>query len=69
LRRRLTGLSREWLHLGMQLRESNVTRRFTPLTRAMRSRRPGAVFAYAAATGETDPLLDPDIRLFIGLPA
>ena len=38
------------------------------LARAMRSRRPGIVFAHAAATGEVDPLTDLDSRLFVGLP-
>lgn len=37
------------------------------LARAMRSRRPGLVFAHAAATGEVDPLADIDARLFAGL--
>ena len=39
------------------------------LARARRSRRPGIVFARAAAGGETDPLTDVDSRLFVGLPA
>lgn len=30
--------------------------------------RPGAVFAHAASSGETDPLTDLDARLFVGLP-
>jgi len=37
------------------------------LARAMRSDRPGIVFAHAAAIGETDPLTDLDSRLFVGL--
>jgi DNA-directed RNA polymerase beta' subunit len=41
---------------------------FTVLGRAMRSPRPGIVFAHAAAVGEADPLTDLDTRLFVGLP-
>ena len=41
---------------------------FNVLSRAMRSDRPGAVFARAAATGETDPLQHTETRLFVGLP-
>jgi hypothetical protein len=37
------------------------------LARALRSRRPGIPLALAAATGETDPLVDFDSRLFVGL--
>ena len=41
---------------------------FSVLKRAMRAKRPGIVFASAAATGEVDPLTDVDSRLFVGLP-
>jgi hypothetical protein len=37
------------------------------LARAMRARRPGLVFAHAAAIGETDSLSDLDARLFVGM--
>jgi hypothetical protein len=37
------------------------------IARAMRSRHPGIVFARAAEARETDPLLDTDTRLFVGL--
>lgn len=37
------------------------------LARAMRAQHPGAVFARAAALGESDPLTDLDSRLFVGL--
>ena len=40
---------------------------FGVLARAMRSDRPGLVFARAAANEETDPLTDLDSRLFVGL--
>ena len=41
---------------------------FGVLARAMRSARPGVVFARAAAMGEMDPLAGLDSRLFVGLP-
>jgi len=37
------------------------------LRRAMTARDPAAVFAEAAERGETDPLRDPDVRLWVGL--
>jgi hypothetical protein len=40
---------------------------FGVVSRAMRSDRPGIVFAQAAANEEIDPLTDPDARLFVGL--
>jgi hypothetical protein len=39
----------------------------TVLARARRARRPGIVFARAAASGETDPLTDSETRLLVGL--
>ena len=41
---------------------------FTVLARARRAKRPGIVFARAAANEEIDPLLDVDSRLLVGLP-
>jgi hypothetical protein len=41
---------------------------FTVLARARRSAHPGVVFARAAATGESDPLVDVVSRLMVGLP-
>jgi hypothetical protein len=38
------------------------------LARAMRARDAGRVLARAAAAGDSDPLTDPDARLFVGLP-
>lgn len=49
------------------VREAQRTGAFTVLARAMRSARPGMVFAHAAAIGEVDPLTDPESRLFVGL--
>ena len=50
------------------IREAAAPKGFNVLARALRASRPGAVFARAAATGETDPLRDLDSRLFVGLP-
>ena len=36
------------------------------LARAVRSDNPGVVIASAAASGEVDPLIDIDARLFVG---
>jgi len=52
---------------GAELRAAGVTKAFTVLARAMRAEHPGVVFAAAAATGQIDPLRDPDSRLFVGL--
>jgi hypothetical protein len=41
---------------------------FTVLARARQAKRPGVVFARAAAIGEVDPLADIDSRLLVGLP-
>jgi hypothetical protein len=38
------------------------------LARVSRAAQPGVVFARAAASREVDPLLDPDSRVFVGLP-
>ncbi|MHB0935988.1 MAG: hypothetical protein ACYC6A_06315 [Armatimonadota bacterium] len=48
-------------------REPAKPKGFTVLARAMRAEHPGLVFAHAAATGEVDPLTEPDSRLFVGL--
>jgi RNA polymerase Rpb2, domain 6/RNA polymerase Rpb2, domain 3/RNA polymerase Rpb1, domain 2 len=63
-------LIHELEHLGRELRErTGPPRGYGALARAMRSPRPGVVFALAAAAGEVDPLVDLDSRLFVGLPA
>jgi hypothetical protein len=46
---------------------SSAPESFHVLSRAMRSRHPGFVFARAAANGEVDPLTDVTSRLFVGL--
>ncbi len=50
------------------LREGGAPTGFNLMSRAMRAERPGIVFARAAASGEGDPLADPDTRAFVGLP-
>jgi len=54
--------------LGHTIPSAGVPKGFNLLSRAMRAKRPGVVFALAAGTGETDPLTDLDARLFVGLP-
>ena len=49
-------------------RDYSAPTTFTVLARARRAKRPGIVFARAAATGEVDPLADVDSRLLVGLP-
>ena len=53
---------------GLRFSKSNHPRAPRVLSRAMRSAHPGIVFAPAAAAGESDPLIDVDARLFVGLP-
>lgn len=57
----------QWEQMGATFRERNVTRSFHVLTRALRAKHPGLVFARAAATGEVDPLVDVESRLLVGL--
>ena len=54
--------------VAWELRDSSQSKGFTILSRAMRAKHPGIVFARAAACGEVDPLTDIDSRLFVGLP-
>jgi len=61
-------VTREWERLGASFRERNVSRSFNVLTRALRARHPGLVFASAAAAGEVDLLADVESRLLVGLP-
>ena len=64
----LVEAGRSAVRLGIELRRS-VSRRNGNgvLDRAVRSSRPGIVFAQAAAADEVDPLTDLDARLFVGL--
>ena len=54
---------------GKEFRSTKMPKGFTVLARAIRSynTRPGIVFARAAANEESDPLLDVDSRLLVGL--
>ena len=53
---------------GYGRRQASEPKGFSVLARALRAKRPGIVFAHAAAIGETDPLTDINSRLFVGLP-
>ena len=55
----------EMEHISRTLRQSNRPTGYGVLARAMRARHPGLVFARAAAANQTDPLTDPDSRLFV----
>ncbi len=64
----LVRLNLELQRVAWELRDSSQSKGFTVLSRAMRAKHPGIVFARAAACGEIDPLTDIDSRLFVGLP-
>jgi hypothetical protein len=68
-RKALARWHQEWRQMRDEVRPDSLPRGFHVLARAMRARRPGIVFAHAAATGEADPLTDLDSRLFVGLPS
>ena len=53
--------------MGAAFRERNVTKSFSVLTRALRAKYPGLVFARAAAAGEVDPLVDVESRMLVGV--
>ncbi len=63
----LVRFNSELQRVGWELRDSSQSKGFTVLSRAMRAKHPGIVFARAAACGEIDPLTDIDSRLFVGL--
>jgi hypothetical protein len=50
-----------------ELRKQLWPKSDTVLARALRARDPGPVFAQAALKGETDPLTDPGVRLWMGM--
>jgi hypothetical protein len=62
-------INRYWETGARALRERFISHGYGVLARAMRSARPGPVFALAAQANETDPLHDIDARLFAGLGA
>jgi hypothetical protein len=67
-RQGLAQWSARWEELGRETGDHSESARFTVLARARRAKRPGIVFARAAAIGEVDPLTDADSRLLVGLP-
>jgi hypothetical protein len=67
-RRGLARIFSEWGRMGATFRDRNVSRSFNVLTRALRAKHPGLVFARAAATEEVDPLTDVESRMLVGLP-
>ena len=64
----LVRFNSELQRVAWELRDSSQSKGFTVLSRAMRAKHPGIVFACAAACGAVDPLTDIDSRLFVGLP-
>ena len=64
----LVRFNSELQRVAWELRDNSQSKGFTVLSRAMRAKHPGIVFARAAACGEVDPLTDIDSRLFVGLP-
>jgi len=67
-RRGLEQTFEEYADIERGIAERNAPTGFGVLARARRSRRPGVVFARAAAGGQPDPLTDAYSRLFVGLP-
>ncbi len=60
-------VQRDWIRIAQEIRKRNRAESFHVLARAMRAEQPAIVFAHAASIGESDPLIDPDSRLFAGL--
>jgi hypothetical protein len=71
MRRRLQEVDREVVSTALAVRAAagveSASVGASVLRRAMASRDAAAVFAEAADKGETDPLTDPDVRLWVGL--
>jgi hypothetical protein len=67
-RERLAQTVADWERLSQDVRDRGTPGGFHVLARARRAKRPGIVFAWAAAIGEVDPLTDIDSRLLVGLP-
>ena len=65
--RGLRAISINLKRISSDLREPCAPKGFGVLARALRSYSAGIVLARAAANQETDPLVDPDARLFVGL--
>jgi DNA-directed RNA polymerase beta' subunit len=66
-RESLAQIARRWEQAGAYAVESSGATTFNVLARARRAKRPGIVFALAAASSEVDPLLDAESRLFVGI--
>ena len=66
-RKSLGNMTNAYHRMGEELWQSTAPKGMHIMARAARFRCPGYVFARAAATGETDPLIDMDTRLFAGL--
>ena len=68
-REQIAKIAFEWIQSGEkgQVAKRAKIKGYNVLTRAMRSKNPGVVFARAAASNEVDPLEDLDSRLFVGL--
>ena len=66
-RENMARIAEECVRGNYGIRAMSQPKGFGVLARAMRSKHPGRVFAHAAATGENDPLMDTDSRLFVGL--
>ena len=66
-RQGLAQLSDELIRNAYKSQATREPKGFGVLVRAMRAAHPGSVFARAAASGEHDPLVDIDSRLFVGL--
>jgi hypothetical protein len=63
----MSGYVTEYHGQGANHRNERLSPASTVMARALRSERPGVVFAAAAERGEVDPLTDRDARLFAGL--
>ncbi len=61
-------LQQQALQTADEIRTGDEPAGMHVLARARRARRPGIVFARAAAAGETDPLQEAFSRFFVGLP-
>jgi hypothetical protein len=71
MRRSLQDVDRQQAELGSSVRETTGLDRIpagaSVLRRALASRDAAALFAEAADKGEVDPLIDPEVRLWVGL--
>jgi hypothetical protein len=66
-RQGLAGFWSRWEQMTTEAGERRLPGGMNVLARARRAKRPGIVFARAAASGETDPLTDVESRALVGL--